>query len=92
MTAVIKEKHLDLLQGVINRMAGNSFLLRGWSVTLVSALLTLGANHAQPLVVAIALLPVFTFWGTVISWPRSASSATSTPRSSTRASRCRTTP
>jgi len=63
MTAPIKEKHLDLLQGVINRMAGNSFLLRGWSVTLVSALLTLGANHAQPLVVAIALLPVFTFWG-----------------------------
>lgn len=44
-------------------MAGNSFLLRGWSVTLVSALLALAANHAQPLVVAIALLPVLTFWG-----------------------------
>jgi len=35
-----QRKHLELIQAVITRMAGNSFLIRGWSVTLVSALFT----------------------------------------------------
>lgn len=29
-----KLKHLELIQGVINRMASNSFKLKGWAVTL----------------------------------------------------------
>ncbi len=32
-------KHLEFVQAVINRLAGNSFLLKGWSITLVSGLL-----------------------------------------------------
>jgi hypothetical protein len=63
MTNSINEKHLELLQGVINRMAGNSFLLKGWSVTLVAALLALAAGKANPLLVSVALLPVLAFWG-----------------------------
>lgn len=63
MSAAVNEKHLGMLQGVINRMAGNSFLLKGWSVTLVSALLALAANRADWLLVAVALLPALTFWG-----------------------------
>ena len=31
-----KIKHLEIIQGVINRMAGNSFALKGWAVTLVA--------------------------------------------------------
>ena len=31
-----KIKHLEMIQGVINRMAGNSFALKGWSVTLIA--------------------------------------------------------
>jgi hypothetical protein len=31
-------EHLKLVQGVITRMAGNSFLLKGWAVTLVAGL------------------------------------------------------
>ncbi len=42
-----KLKHLELSQGVINRMAGNSFLLKGWSVTLVSALFALSAKDSN---------------------------------------------
>lgn len=34
----VNEEHLKLIQGVIARMAGNSFLLKGWAVTLVSGL------------------------------------------------------
>ena len=33
-----KLKHLEMIQGVINRMANCSFLLKGWSVTLIAAL------------------------------------------------------
>ncbi len=29
-----KIKHLEFIQAAINRMAGNSFLLKGWTVTL----------------------------------------------------------
>jgi hypothetical protein len=33
-----KHKHLDFIQLTITRMAANSFLLKGWCVTLIAAL------------------------------------------------------
>lgn len=42
-----KLKHLELIQGVINRLAGNFFTVKGWSVLLVSALFALGAAAQQ---------------------------------------------
>lgn len=57
-----KLKHLELIQGVINRMAGNSFLLKGWSVTLTSALFALAAKDANPFFVYLAYFPSATFW------------------------------
>jgi hypothetical protein len=63
MNAAPKEKHLDLLQGVISRLAGNAFLIKGWSVTLVTALLGLAVDGATPALAALALLPALMFWG-----------------------------
>jgi hypothetical protein len=57
-----REKHLELIQGVINRMAGNSFQLKGWSVTLVSALLALAANDGRAHFVLVAYFPTIAFW------------------------------
>ncbi len=57
-----KLKHLEFIQSVVNRMAGNSFLLRGWSVTLVAALFALAAKDANPRFVVIAYFPVLVFW------------------------------
>ena len=57
-----REKHLELIQGVINRMAGNSFHLKGWSVVLVSALFALGAADANVNFVYLAFLPAIAFW------------------------------
>lgn len=57
-----KLKHLELIQGVINRMAGNSFLLKGWSVTLASALFALSAKDTNPFFVYLAYFPCVTFW------------------------------
>ena len=58
-----KLKHLELIQGVINRMAGNSFLLKGWSVTLISALFALAAKDSNQFFIYLAYFPCVTFWG-----------------------------
>lgn len=54
--------HLQMIQGVINRMAGNSFLIKGWSVTLVAALFALAAAGSSPFFVYLAYFPTFSFW------------------------------
>ena len=58
-----KLKHLELIQGVINRLSVNSFMLKGWSVVLVSALFALAAPNAQTEFVYLAYLPAIVFWG-----------------------------
>ena len=58
-----KLKHLEMIQAVINRMAQNSFLLKGWSVTLTAALFVLAANDARPQFILVALFPALMFWG-----------------------------
>jgi len=57
-----KLKHLDMIQSVINRMAGNSFFLKGWSVTLVSALFALAAKDGNLLFLFVACFPCICFW------------------------------
>jgi hypothetical protein len=37
-------KELELIQGVITRMANNSFLVKGWAMTLMSALIAFGKD------------------------------------------------
>lgn len=54
-------KHLEMLQAVISRMANNSFLIKGWCITLVSALLALAAKDVKGMVF-VAYLPVLMFW------------------------------
>ena len=57
-----KVKHLEMIQGVINRMANNSFLLKGWSVILVSALFALAAKDSNKRYIYLAYLPTVAFW------------------------------
>lgn len=57
-----KTKHLEMIQGVINRMANNSFLLKGWSVVLVSALFALAAKDSDKLYIYLAYFPTIAFW------------------------------
>lgn len=57
-----KLKHLELIQNVINRMASNSFLIKGWCVTLVAALLALASQNSNTKYVIVALLPTVMFW------------------------------
>ena len=42
-----KLKHLELIQGIINRMASNSFALKGWAVTLVAGIFALASKDTD---------------------------------------------
>ena len=57
-----KLKHLEFIQGVINRLATNSFQMKGWSVVLVAAILVLLARESHLEAAYIALLPIVLFW------------------------------
>src|SRR4051812_7194957 len=56
-------KHLELIQAVVTRLAGNSFTIKGWSITLVSALLALSAKDSNSRYALLAVLPALCFWG-----------------------------
>ena len=58
-----KLKHLEFIQGVINRLATNSFQMKGWSVVLVAAILVLLAREDRLDAAFIALAPILVFWG-----------------------------
>jgi len=57
-----KQAHLEMIQGVVNRLSTNSFLLKGWSVVLVSALFALAAKDSKMLFVYLAYFPTIAFW------------------------------
>lgn len=56
-------KHLEMIQSVINRVANNSFVLKGWTITLTAALFALAAKDANRDLIVLALFPALAFWG-----------------------------
>lgn len=57
-----KHKHLEFIQEVINRMANHSFLIKGWTITLVVALFALSSRSSDKNYIMIAFLSVIVFW------------------------------
>lgn len=57
-------KHLEFIQGVVDRLGRNSFLLKGWSMTVLvaGALLMMSLRPDQSLFASTLLIPVFGFW------------------------------
>lgn len=58
-----KVKHLEFIQGVINRLATDSFRMKGWAVVLVSALLVVLAREGRVDFAYIGFVPTLVFWG-----------------------------
>ena len=56
------QKHLEIMQGVITRMAENSRSCKVWCVTLVAAVLVLVAQTGEPRHALIALFPTLMFY------------------------------
>lgn len=57
-----KIAHLTFTQGVINRMGSNSFILKGWCITLISAVFALSAKDSNESFLFIAYFPALMFW------------------------------
>ena len=57
-----KVSHLEMIQGVINRLSHNSFLLKGWSVILVSGLFAFAARDSNHKFIILAYFPAIVFW------------------------------
>jgi hypothetical protein len=59
---ILKEymlKEVDIIQDIIKRMAFNSFMIKGWAITLVILTLLLRGTKHQ---VWIAFIPLLVFW------------------------------
>jgi len=52
-------KEIDIIQNIIKRMAFNSFLIKGWAISLVVIALLLKGTEYQ---VWIAFIPLLVFW------------------------------
>lgn len=59
-----KRLHLQMIQTIINRMAANSFSLKGWSITIISALFALLTVNKIDVtkVLLISIIPLLVFW------------------------------
>ena len=57
-----KIKHLEFIQSTITRMNQNSFQIKGWMITLVSALLALYASSEKVVYILIAIVPAIVLW------------------------------
>lgn len=56
-------KEIDLIQGCINRMSNNSFLLKGWTISINGVILALFSKNINKFFIGlIIILITFIFW------------------------------
>ena len=59
----IMDKEIDLIQGCISRMAQNSFIIKGWAITLVAvALALLPETFDAKLLCGVSVVVTACFW------------------------------
>ena len=58
-----KLKHLEFIQAAIARMATNSFLFKGWAMTIAVGIAAFAAADTKAGVITIALVSTVMFWG-----------------------------
>lgn len=55
-------KEIDLIQNCINRMSNNSFLLKGWLITIIAAVVTLSQADLDNVVFFVLVFSTLIFW------------------------------
>lgn len=55
-------KHLEMVQAVIARLGNDSFLIKGWAVTVATVLFGLSVNAKRPLLAIVGIVPTLMFW------------------------------
>lgn len=54
--------HLQMIQAVIGRLGNDSFLIKGWAVTIAGALLGFAADRHSERLAVLSLIPTVLFW------------------------------
>lgn len=57
-----KIKHLEFIHNTINRMSTNSFIVKGWTITLISALFVLAQEDSNTTYAILTYIAVPIFW------------------------------
>lgn len=57
-----KRKHLEMIQAVISRMGSNSFLFKGWSITIIAAVSAFAGSDSNPVLMLIPVVSTLLFW------------------------------
>lgn len=57
-----KLRYLEMIQNIITRMAKNSFTIKGWVITIVSAIFIFAKTSNLLLILSITYLPILLFW------------------------------
>ncbi len=57
-----KQKHLEFIQNTVTRMNNNSFLIKAWTMAILSGMLTLAPGGSKPQIYCFALIPLISFW------------------------------
>jgi hypothetical protein len=56
-------KHMEMIQAIVSRLAGNSFLVKGWALTLAAAFFGFAVSKDNPGVAIAGMFPVILFFG-----------------------------
>lgn len=62
MSEESKVKHLELIQNIVSRMNGNSFQIKSWTITLVSAMFAIYATNQNSYFILVSAFPTIVFW------------------------------
>lgn len=57
-----KIKELEFIQNIITRFNTNSFFIKGWTVTLISALFALSTKETNQKYLVVSLIGLISFW------------------------------
>lgn len=57
-----KKEHLKMIENIITRMANNSFQLKSWTVSLITAILIFVDLKKQVCFIWIIFIPIIVFW------------------------------
>jgi hypothetical protein len=57
-----KSKHIDIIQSTISRMAQNSFIVKGWAVTILIGLFVFLQKNESKSNLFIYITPIIFFW------------------------------
>lgn len=57
-----KIKHIEMIEAIIERMAKNSFQLKGWSMTLIAIVGAISTQGSDKRFILLAFIPIIGFW------------------------------